>query len=35
MAEVFYSREQIERWQKTLEEIAQQPRTSFAKKAGG
>ena len=32
MAEVFYSREQIERWQKTLEEIAQQPRTSFAKK---
>lgn len=32
MAEVLYSREQVELWQKNLEEISQQPRTTFTKK---
>ena len=32
MAEVFYSKEQVDRWQKNLEEIAQEPRTTFTKK---
>lgn len=32
MAEAVYSRAQVERWQKNLEEIAQAPRTTFTKK---
>lgn len=32
MADVVYSREQVERWQKNLEEISQEPRTTFTKK---
>ena len=32
MADALYSREQVERWQKNLEEIAQAPRTTFTKK---
>ncbi|MEL6159888.1 MAG: hypothetical protein AAFR18_11765 [Cyanobacteria bacterium J06627_32] len=32
MADVVYSREQVELWQKNLEEIAQKPRTTFTKK---
>ena len=32
MAEALYSREQVELWQKNLEEISQQPRTTFTKK---
>ncbi|MEL7315183.1 MAG: hypothetical protein AAFZ17_02725 [Cyanobacteria bacterium J06650_10] len=32
MAEAVYSREQVERWQKNLEEISQAPRTTFTKK---
>lgn len=32
MAEAVYSREQVELWQKNLEEIAQEPRTTFTKK---
>ena len=32
MADVVYSKEQVELWQKNLEEIAQKPRTTFTKK---
>ena len=32
MADAVYSREQVELWQKNLEEIAQEPRTTFTKK---
>jgi len=32
MAEVVYSREQVERWQKNLEAISKSPRTTFTKK---
>ena len=32
MAEPVYSRQQIEQWQRKLEEIAQKPRTTFTKK---
>lgn len=32
MAEAVYSKEQVERWQKNLEQIAQEPRTTFTKK---
>jgi hypothetical protein len=32
MAEAVYSREQVELWQKNLEEIAQEARTTFTKK---
>lgn len=32
MADALYSREQVELWQKNLEEIAQEPRTTFTKK---
>ncbi len=32
MAEALYSREQVERWQKSLEEISQEPRSTFTKK---
>ena len=32
MAEAVYSRKQVERWQKNLEEIALEPRTTFTKK---
>ncbi len=32
MTEALYSREQVERWQKSLEEISQKPRSTFTKK---
>ena len=32
MADVVYSKEQVELWQKNLEAIAQEPRTTFTKK---
>ena len=32
MADVVYSKEQVELWQKNLEEIALEPRTTFTKK---
>ena len=32
MADAVYSREQVELWQKNLEEISQAPRTTFTKK---